>query len=353
MMIVKNLLMVMLGVFVAFAAVELLLRRLPVSDGLGREASTRFEPLVLSKPGKSFVSSIGWNLQLYNRGTINSDGFHDVIDFPETGQKNVTAVIGDSFIEATMVPYERSLQGKLRRLLGESSHVIGLGAAGADLGTYSFFLQRSSELWGLNRVVLLINEGDFTQAMLPAVDKAYYVVSDKGVASVKLPRNTAKVNKLKELIKKSNLAQYLAGPLRLWPSNIVKRVKKYDLRMDLKRSKNPLNEGFSSNVVSCIDHFIMQINEIKDTQQTEIVVILYSGFKSPYGLDNVRSVSPFSRIFEEKCKLANIETVDASTILSDYSITHKVRPRWMNDGHWKPIAHEVIATEIYKRNLAN
>ncbi len=123
------------ALLVAVAA-EAVLRFLPV------EMSPRTLPLnaaapVLRAPANTrYAHSVGWNFRNPNSGRINNDGFFNDQDYLLDGPRPLIAVIGDSYVEAKMVPYEQTIQGRLAKDLGKSGRVYSFAQSGAPLSQY-------------------------------------------------------------------------------------------------------------------------------------------------------------------------------------------------------------------------
>ena len=111
-----NLLLSLASIAFCLLAIEVALRFLPVSTGLRSLPVTAAEPVLRFAPDRPFVNSLGWNFYNVVRGRVNNAGFVNDQDYVKDGPPLI-AVIGDSFIEAQMVPYAESLQGRLAAAL--------------------------------------------------------------------------------------------------------------------------------------------------------------------------------------------------------------------------------------------
>ena len=62
------------------------------------------DPVLHFTPNRPFTNSLGWNFHNVVHGRVNNAGFVNDQDYVRDGPPLI-AVIGDSFIEAQMVPY--------------------------------------------------------------------------------------------------------------------------------------------------------------------------------------------------------------------------------------------------------
>ena len=79
-------------------------------------------PILHFTPNRPFVNSLGWNMHNVVRGRVNNAGFVNDQDYVRDGPPLI-AVIGDSFIEAQMVAYPQTLQGRLAAALAAEFRV--------------------------------------------------------------------------------------------------------------------------------------------------------------------------------------------------------------------------------------
>ncbi len=342
----RSLMWVTLGGLGCYLLLELVLFLLPTPQGLGRHESARFTPMEAGIPGHRFVSGAGWNLRLFNEGRLNSDGFHAEADFPENGTEGIVAVIGDSFIEATMIPYGQTLHGVMRQERGD--RVIGLGVSGGELGNHEFLAHRASELWGVSALVIVINEEDLYQSLASKKNRAFYSLDKQREVSLNLPKVT-QTSQTTQLLKKSNVLRYVVGALKLWPQRFKKTVMKTEFGRFQVTSSPTAKNGVpqESELEATFTHFLERLRQIQEKEQLDVRFIVYGALKSPFHYQNYRELHPLTQVFERMVGAGeyDMEVINAAELFLNQFEGH-TRPRWMNDGHWTPIAHEVIAKEV-------
>src|SRR5947208_12162357 len=132
---VFNLLLSLASIVVCLAVAEVALRLLPVSTGLRSMPVTAADPVLHFTPNRPFVNSLGWNFHNVVHGRVNNAGFVNDQDYVREGPPLI-AVVGDSFIEAQMVGYPESLQGRLAAALAPNMRAYSFAGSGAPLSQY-------------------------------------------------------------------------------------------------------------------------------------------------------------------------------------------------------------------------
>ena len=121
-----------LSIMLFLGLAEVALRFLPVATGLRTMAVTQQSPVFRLMQNQDYVYSRDWNFSLANRGRVNNAGFVNAQDYARNGAP-LLAVIGDSYIEALMVPYARTVHGRTAVALEGNCRVYSFAASGAPL----------------------------------------------------------------------------------------------------------------------------------------------------------------------------------------------------------------------------
>ena len=108
---------------------EVGLRFLPVNSGVRMQETTPSTPYARYRPLQPYVYSYGWAMNNAQTGVTSREGFNNSKDFADGAN---ALVIGDSFIEAYMVPYADTVQGQLDAALGKVYAASSSGNGLAD-----------------------------------------------------------------------------------------------------------------------------------------------------------------------------------------------------------------------------
>jgi hypothetical protein len=117
---------------------------------------TAESPVFHSTPNRNYVFSRDWNLSLVNRGHVNNAGFVNDQDYRRDGETPLLAVVGDSYIEALMVPYAGTVQARLAERLAGRLRVYSFAASGAPLSQYLIWARHAVRGYHAQALLIII-----------------------------------------------------------------------------------------------------------------------------------------------------------------------------------------------------
>ncbi|MDI4631704.1 hypothetical protein J7U46_01440 [Pelomonas sp. V22] len=198
------------GVGSLLVAAELLLRLLPVSTAT--LTGYYVDPLILSyPPGHSWQVSTGWDLRNSRRMSANNLGFAAEIDFAR--DPNAIGLIGDSYVEASMLDAKDRPAAQLAAALPSQRPVYALGGPGSALLDYAERIRFASEKLGLRDFVVLMESGDLRQSLCGS-GNVHGPCLDRQSLQPRIETQPGP-SAAKRWLRHSALAQYLAGQLKV------------------------------------------------------------------------------------------------------------------------------------------
>lgn len=206
------------GALVLLCLLEAVFRILPVSTST--LAGYHVHPDIYAyPPGHRFTVSSGWNLSSPVRHVANSHGF--IADKPFGESDDAVALIGDSFIEASMLPVEQTVGAALQALLGERVPVFAMGGPGSSLLDYAARARWAVETFGVRRVVIVLERHDVRQALCGSgAVHAHCIDGETLQATV---RRRADPTFATRILRESALAQYLVSQIKVQPGRLLSR----------------------------------------------------------------------------------------------------------------------------------
>jgi hypothetical protein len=159
-----NALTATVAVAVCLLAAEVALRFLPVASSMHTLAVTPQSPVFRFTPNRDFVYSREWDFVLANRGHVNNAGFVNDQDYLKDSPLPLLGVVGDSMIEAAMVPYADTLQGRLAKAVEGKARVYSFAAAGAPLSQYLIWARHAVQDYGAQALVINVVGNDFDES---------------------------------------------------------------------------------------------------------------------------------------------------------------------------------------------
>ncbi|MDD2881515.1 MAG: hypothetical protein PHQ58_13880 [Rhodoferax sp.] len=207
------------GVVSLVLALELLCRLLPVSTST--ETGYYTDPLILTYPSRHrWVASTGWDLR--NAQTLRANNLGYPADRDFVRDERAVALIGDSFVEASMLPAADRPGAQLAQMLG-TRPVYAMGAPGTALLDYAERIRYAHEKLGVRDFVVLMERGDVKQSLCGSGNVHGPCLDPKTLApriATLPPPGTAK-----RWLRHSALAQYLASQLRVTPQALLDQLK--------------------------------------------------------------------------------------------------------------------------------
>ncbi len=204
---------------------EIGMRFLPVRGGAFLEAVNEEAPYAHFVPGIDADYSVGPAMARPHAHQTNNAGFISPIDYQKS-DKPLLAVVGDSYVEALMVPSGDAMQDVLREALGPQRRVYGFGISGSATPQYLIWARHAVEDFGADEVVLVIVSTDFDEALLRYRQRSgfHYLDGDLGACHLTLKRLDHQPSAFRPIVRHSALARYLIFNLSLLERPFFKAI---------------------------------------------------------------------------------------------------------------------------------
>jgi hypothetical protein len=301
-------------VLFVLTSMEIVLHFLPVSSGVRAVTVTSDNPVFHFTPNRAFLHSLGWDMHNINRGHINNAGFVNDYDYHRDDPLSLLAVVGDSYIEARMVPFADTVQGRLSRMLNGRSRVYSFAAAGAPLSQYLIWAQHAVRAYGASTLVINIVGNDFDESLITykAMPGFWHYAPDE-LGELRLRLVEHRPGWVKELARESALARYIVMNLKLhevmnvWIfSAPAKAAPRYAGNTDADANAARVN---ASRAV--IDAFFRDLPGMTGLPP-ESVLFTLDGFRYPHAAQAGRGTyfDLMRRAFLEKARGLGYEVID-------------------------------------------
>jgi hypothetical protein len=340
------------------AVAEVALRYLPVSTGFLTVPTTSDNPVFHFTPNRDFVYSRDWDLALVNRGHINNAGFINDQDYHKQDATPLLAIVGDSYIEAAMVPYRQTIQGRLAAKLKDSVRVYSFGASGAPLSQYLVWARHAVQEYGAQALIINVVGNDFDESLAEYKTGPgfwHYLPDDKGVLRLRLFEY--RPGRLRGLVVTSALARYLFMNLHLggyWE----------DLKAFMSRGAAKTETRYAGNTAAdaeprrvqeslvAIDAFFRDLPDFTGMRPTHIAFTM-DGFRYPE--EAARGAGSYfdlmRRAFQAKARALGYEVIDLDPRFFVRHREHGERFEFAQDGHWNALGHQMAEEAVIGSNL--
>ena len=135
--------------------IEICLRFLPVNEGLRAQAVNQNSPIFKFEPHRKALYSKNWNFDIVNKVNVNNAGFVNNNDYKSELKSKLLSIIGDSYVEALMVPFEDNMSGILAKK-AKDKRVYSFAASGAGLSQHLIWAQHARKNYNSNFFVFVI-----------------------------------------------------------------------------------------------------------------------------------------------------------------------------------------------------
>ena len=345
-----------LSIVAILLGMELFLRFFPVSEGLRGVPVNEANPVYRFSPNRVLRWSKGWNFTLVNEIRTNNYGFISDTDYDPAARSPLLAVIGDSFVEAAMVPYDRTAAGILGRLAGNVGRIYSFGSSGSALSQYLAYAKYARDEFHPDGMVFIIVGNDFDESLMKyRSHPGFHYFVEQGDGRLVLQRIDRSIPWWKDVLVMPALGQYIVMNLEV--GNVVERLK--------HRISSFLGGGrrFVGNAAAAaepdrvrdseraVDEFLLRLPQMSGLPAHKVVLVLDAPRPEIYTPDDLQAVQnsyfEVMRRYLIRAASANgFEVIDLEPVfLADYQ-RRGVRFEHPNDYHWNPIGHEVVARSI-------
>ncbi|SCA56255.1 conserved exported hypothetical protein [Candidatus Terasakiella magnetica] len=368
-----NFLLVLASLTFCFLLLEIGLRFLPVKTGLQIQAVNENDPVFHATPNIDYTYSNGWSFKIPNTGHVNSDGFVNDQDYDASATTPLMAVIGDSFIESLMVPYDKTIQGRLAQSVKNTGRVYSFAFSGAPLSQYLIWAQYAQAKFKPDIMSFVIISNDFDESLLKYKKAPGFHYFDQN----KLRRIDYTPGFLRTIVNSSAVFRYLvynmhihktiAAGLRLLPTDFYQSLKSLFISKEEKSPSDTLSRIFENNVpvtVSAekstdaqraIDLFLGNVVEYSGLPAEKIVFIidaLRARIYQNQPQSNKGYAASMFAYFKQQAQAKGFNVIDTDPYFRlDYQKNKTQFDFLPFDAHWNDHAHGVIATAVKQHPL--
>jgi hypothetical protein len=144
---------------------EVVLRFLPVAWAPPVQAPTAADKIQRYQPSTPFTWSLGWNFYVVVKGRTNAQGFASAYDYDPADPRPLVAVIGDSMVEALMVPFAETLTGRLQAMLQDRGRAYNIAQSGSPISQYVAYAAHACATYRPQRMAVVVVSNDFDESL--------------------------------------------------------------------------------------------------------------------------------------------------------------------------------------------
>lgn len=357
------------GLFLGLALLEAVFRFLPVQDSLRAQPVNAEAPYAHFAPNRSFTASVNKNFSEVNRGRVNNYGYVNDQDYITDSPLPSVAVIGDSFVEALLVPYAETIQGRLAKELHGSARVYSFGMSRSALPQYLAYARFAADTFHSQKMVFVVVANDFDESHIdydsaPWEGRLHYFAGD-ATGDFRVVRKDYTPRFWRGLVTYSALGRYL-----FFNANLPKVVQ--DIRAKWNSPKpspapetpapSPVYVGNTLASVDAkrvaiskksVDTFFKLLPEYSRLGKSEILVVVDSIRPNIYDAAS-RAHLPETFVgilrayFLAQCQKLGIEAIDMDEVILPKHLSDGTRFEFVTDNHWNGVGHGAAFDQVLK-----
>ncbi len=347
---------------VTFIAIEIGMRFLPVSASLYTQPVNAEQPIHKFAPNRTVTWSRDWNFSIVNEIHINNDGFINNQDYTQNSDKPLIAVVGDSYIEAVMVPYEETLHGRLQEHLDDDYRVYSFGASGAPLSQYLAFAKYARDTYKPERLIVVVVGNDFDESW-PEYALPYtfhHFVEENGKIRPELIKNY-KPSVWKNLIRSLATFRYLflnMNMSQIW-HNLKKGAWQKETAEEPKYVGNVeanTDERHLEKSKLAVDAFLELLPEYSGLEPDDIMIIvdaprsiLYTTKK--YDTNGESYFEKMRKYLMDEGVSQNFNIIDMGPHFLEHYLKNEQRFEFPTDGHWSGYGHGTVFHAVIEQPM--
>jgi hypothetical protein len=344
---------ILLSIVGTLLAAEIILRFLPVNEGLRAQAVDAEHPVFRFEPNRTAIWSEGWNFEAVNRVRVNNDGFVNDQDYDAAATTPLLAVVGDSFIEAGMVPFPEKIAGILAEATRGRGRVYTFAASGAGLTQYLVWANYAREHYHPQAFVINVVSNDFDDSLWHrSQSPGFHHFQRQEDGSALLRRVDYHPSLWRRLLRHSALAMYLVTNLKVqqlfhfttW--NLSAHDRRWSSNIPYESS-----EAAFADYRWAADNFLDALPAATGVGPSQVVLMFDAIRPDLYdpalAKDAEQGTWGVMRSYlMERARERGIGIIDLHRIFTeDYAREHQ-RFEYPYDAHWNSLGHKLAAQAI-------
>jgi hypothetical protein len=334
---------------------ELLFQFLPVRSGLNAQPVSAAQPVFRFESNRTAMFSKNWNLALANRIRTNNAGFVNLQDYDATARTPLLAVVGDSYIEAAMVPQADTVHARLQQYYGDTRRVYSFAASGAGLAQYLAWIRFARDTYKPDRLLVTIIANDFSETLWSRErNPGFHGFRRDPQSGWAMELAPFEPSKRRKLFRQSALVRYLVLNLQVldfarsgflaaaseqrWVSNVAAQV----------------DEAFFDEALWATQVFLNVLPEFSGLSRDNIVIAIDGVRPQVYAGRSLDALADtywvrMRSAFIARARAGGYEVVDLQDAFAEDYARNTRRFEFEIDSHWNSEGHRVLFEQASAR----
>ena len=292
----------------------------------------------------------------YNR--TNNFGFVNDLNYDSASSEPLLALIGDSFIQALMVPWKETVSGRLAAQIGQSGRVYSFGISGAAMPQYLALAEYVKNNFHPRAMLVSIVNNDFDGSLLEYNSEPgqHFFVKD-AAGNLSITRLEFEPDLFVKFVRSSALARYVMMDLSAYQlRKTFRRQRSFadtDKRFDRHHLSNSEQERFHDSE-KAVDAFLNLLPEMSGLNPRSILISVDAIRPQIYLDPHAGEHTYFDymrKYLISQAQNRGYEIIDLQPIFSEHYRQHHQRFEFRHDAHWNSLAHRLLGDAILKSSV--
>lgn len=343
----------LLSTIFTIVLIEICFRFLPVNEGLRAQPVNDKTPIFKFEANRTATFSKNWNFDIINEVRVNNAGFVNNNNYDEKSETRLLSIIGDSYVEALMVPFDKSLTGILSKK-AKKNRVYSFAASGAGLSQHLIWAEHARKKYKSDFFIFVIISNDFSESLSkygssPGFHR--FKINHEDEWTMLLSNYEPSI--LRKIFRKSKLAMYLITNLKIHSI--------FDIQLNLGKSDNrkkfvsnfdaEVSSEFWNDSLKATNIYLNNIEKFAGVDKDRILFVLDGVRPELYqenGMETVRN-SFWVKMRNKFIYEARLKGYDVIDMQEKFSANFKKEGKkfeFKSDSHWSDIGHALVAKSI-------
>ncbi len=353
-----------IAVTVFLIMAEVVCRILPVNQGLRAQPVNAETPIFRFAAVRTSTWSEGWDFAIVNTVRVNNAGFVNDHDYDPAATTPLIAVIGDSYIEAGIVPFAETVQGRLAAEAGDGGRVYSFAASGAGLSQYLVWAAHAADVYSPDAFVFTIIANDFSESLWHhGRSPGFHHFERLSDDTAELRRVDYAPSTARRLLRRSALAMYLVTNVKAHTAfDVDVQALGDDDQRWVGNIAAEATEQQLDDFQWAVDRFLARLPEVTGVTADRIIIMadgirpqLYQPQDLVAAEDSVWAVMR-RYILSAAAARGHVAIDLQDAFIADYAERGQ-RFEFPTDSHWNGLGHAVaadaiLATQTYREIFA-
>ncbi len=314
-------------------------------------------PVFRYTPNRTVTWSRFPDFSMQNEVHVNNAGFVNDQDYVAESTLPLIAVVGDSYVEALMVPYNDTLHGRLSKKLNGTSRVYSFALSGMPLSQYLAYATYARDTYHPEKYIIVVVGNDFDESLVKYVSTPGVHQFKMVDGELELVRNDYYPSKIRTLLRSSRFFRYLymnCSIVELMHNvrEISKSIFANNSDAEVKYVGNTLAKAdlqLLADSKNVVDEFLSRLPEATGVAIDEILIVLDGLRPSLYTSASIDQDSYFGIMrtyMKKQAQLQGIPLIDMQGVFVQDYAKNSLLFEFPKDGHWNARSHGLAATAV-------